>query len=202
MRWLERLVAALIVAGITSGVLFWTGSNNTDVTRGINNFLSQNESPAAATPSGDPARCHARGTGLYALPDPHCTPGETNSAVTPATIHKTICVRGWTSTVRPSERITEPEKYGAMAAYGYSRSAARSLEYDHLIPLELGGATNDPRNLWPELDYSQVRGYDHNPKDALEYRLNRLVCDGQMPLATAQRAIAANWAAAYSRYPH
>ena len=59
------------------------------------------------------------------------------------------------------------------------------------MPLELGGATNDPRNLWPE------PGASPNPKDAVENYLNREVCDHTMTLARAQAAIVANWVAIY-----
>jgi hypothetical protein len=122
--------------------------------------------------------------------------------VTPATLDQTICRSGWTSIVRPPSYITEPEKRGSMAAYGYPRWMVRHLEYDHLVPLELGGATNAPQNLWPELDYSHFSGYDRNPKDALEYRLKRLVCDREMSLAAAQRLMAGDWASAYHHYVH
>jgi hypothetical protein len=37
-------------------------------------------------------------------------------------------------------------------------------------------------------------------KDDLENRLHRMVCSGQLELATAERAIAANWTAAYEKY--
>jgi hypothetical protein len=47
--------------------------------------------------------------------------------------------------VRPPESITEPEKFASMDAYG-DRGSASSYEYDHDVPLELGGAVNDPRN--------------------------------------------------------
>ena len=36
------------------------------------------------------------------------------------------------------------------------------------MPLELGGAVNDPRNLWPEPDYATAAGFYLNPKDHLE----------------------------------
>jgi hypothetical protein len=83
--------------------------------------------------------CHAHGPGLYELPDYRCTPGLRNPAATPRTIHSTICVTGWTSRVRPSESITSKDKRASMAACGDKRSISR-YEYDHLIPLELGGA--------------------------------------------------------------
>lgn len=133
-----------------------------------------------------PGSCHAIGSGLYSRPDPHCTPGALNPAVTQATIGRTICRDGWTATVRPSESVTEAEKIASLASYGDHKPLG-DYEYDHFVPLELGGATNDPRNLWPE------PGASPNPKDAVEGQLNSEVCDGQMSLAHAQDVIAANW---------
>jgi hypothetical protein len=130
--------------------------------------------------------CHARGSGLFSEPDLTCTPGALNSAVTQATIGQTICVSGWTETVRPSESVTEPEKRASIAAYGDGGSI-HDYEYDHLVSLELGGALNDARNLWPE------PGASPNPKDSVENELHRMVCDGQMQLAQAQQIIATDW---------
>jgi hypothetical protein len=133
-----------------------------------------------------PGSCHAEGSGLYMEPDPRCTPGSLNPTVTQATITQTICVSGWTETVRPSESVTEPEKLASLAAYGDGGSP-HEYEYDHLVSLELGGALNDPRNLWPE------PGASPNPKDAVEDDLHRMVCDDQLQLAQAQHIIATNW---------
>jgi hypothetical protein len=146
-----------------------------------------------------PGACRAIGTGLYSRPDSRCTPGAVNPAVTQATIGSTICRSGWTKTVRPPESVTESEKAASLAAYGDGGSLS-GYEYDHDVPLELGGAVNDPRNLWPEPDYAGFPGYYLNPKDHLERALNRLVCDREMTLARAQRLIAANWVSAYHRY--
>jgi hypothetical protein len=133
-----------------------------------------------------PGSCHAIGSGLYSRPDRQCTPGALNPAVTQATIDQTICQLGWTDTVRPPESVTETEKAGSMAAYGDSGPMS-AYEYDHFVPLELGGAVNDARNLWPE------PGASPNPKDDVEDELRQKVCDGQMTLSQAQRTIAANW---------
>jgi hypothetical protein len=130
--------------------------------------------------------CHAIGVGLYSRPDPHCTPGALNPRVTQATIGRTICRAGWTATVRPPEAVSEAEKRASMLAYGDTRPIS-DYEYDHFVPLELGGASNDPRNLWPEL------GGAPNPKDSVENELRRAVCDRRMTLARAQQAIVANW---------
>jgi hypothetical protein len=140
-----------------------------------------------------PGSCHARGSGLFSLPDPGCTPGAIDPAVTQADIGTTICRSGYTEMVRPPESISEAEKRASLQAYG-DRRPLHYYEYDHLVPLELGGARNDARNLWPE------PGSVPNPKDGLEYRLRTRVCDRQMTLAAAQLAIAHDWVAAYRRY--
>ncbi|MFZ1992635.1 MAG: hypothetical protein WAU75_00890 [Solirubrobacteraceae bacterium] len=137
--------------------------------------------------------CRATGDGLYSLPDSGCTPGAIDPAVTQANIARTICRAGYSESVRPSESITEREKRASLEAYGDTRPLS-AYEYDHLVSLELGGAVNDARNLWPE------PGASPNPKDSLENRLHRGVCDHQMTLAAAQRAIAENWVAAYHRF--
>jgi hypothetical protein len=145
-------------------------------------------------PQPAPGSCHTIGTGLYSRPDPRCTPGALNPVVSQATISKTICVAGWTSSVRPSESVTESEKLASMAAYG-DAGPPSVYEYDHFVPLELGGAVNDPRNLWPE------PGASPNPKDAVEDELNHKVCDGEVTLVQAQRAITTNWTVLAARAP-
>jgi hypothetical protein len=105
--------------------------------------------------------------------------------VTQADIRSTICVVGYTKTVRPPESQTEAFKFGqAYPAYGIA--AGDRSELDHLVPLELGGA-NDATNLWPEV------GPLPNAKDSVERALNKAVCAGRTTLADAQRAIAADW---------
>lgn len=132
--------------------------------------------------------CHARDNGR--LPDPRCTPGVIDPAVTQADIKSTICDLGYTGTVRPPEGQTEAFKFRqAYPAYGIA--ADTESELDHLVPLELGGA-NDAANLWPEV------GPVPNPKDSVENALSRAVCDGEITLARAQRAIARNWETARS----
>lgn len=158
--------------------------------RAPNALSYSSASNSVVQPQPRPHSCHARGHGVYSLPDPRCTPGALNPAVSQATIRQTICRSGWTASVRPPESITEREKYASMAAYGDGGSP-HDYEYDHLVPLELGGATNDPRNLWPE------PGASPNLKDGVEDHLNSLVCDGRLTLAAAQRLIVANWVTQY-----
>ena len=60
-----------------------------------------------------------------------------------ANIGSTICQSGYTASVRPPEDITNAEKSASALAYGYTGSF-QTAEYDHLIPLELGGDPNAP----------------------------------------------------------
>ena len=145
-------------------------------------------SSTVVQPQPGPGSCHAPGSGKFSEPDPSCTPGALNPAVTQATIGQTICMSGYSKSVRPAEHITAKEKLASMAAYGDSGSPG-DFEYDHLVSLELGGAANDPRNLWSE------PGNSPNPKDSVENALHRLVCSGQMRLAQAQKIIATGWIA-------
>jgi hypothetical protein len=136
--------------------------------------------------------CSARG----ALPDPHCTPGALDPRVNQADVKRTICVRGYTRSVRPPESYTSSLKRRQLTAYGwYAGRTPAAYEEDHLIPLELGGAPSDPRNLWPEARVGAKGGAGQ--KDVLENYLHRAVCSGAMSLRDAQQAIGRNWQAAY-----
>ena len=132
------------------------------------------------------------GLGLYALSawhhsaatravlaSPTLTPGATNPDVTQRTIKRTICVRGWTATVRPPSDYTSQLKLQQMPEYGESGPPSGYQE-DHLISLELGGDPTDPANLWPE-PYPRAADVDK-----IENELNGKVCSGELTLAEAQ----------------
>ncbi len=111
--------------------------------------------------------------------DPVRTPGVLNPDVQQATIGTTICVHGWTRSVRPPTEYTNALKLRQMRAYGESGPAS-AFQEDHLISLELGGHPTDPRNLWPE-PYPRAAQVD-----AIENELNAQVCGGSLTLAQAQ----------------
>jgi len=121
--------------------------------------------------------------------DATCTPGVRNPAVTQATIGSTICVSGWTATVRPPASFTNRLKAQQLLQYGLS-GPLTDYEEDHLIPLEIGGAPRDARNLWPE-HWSAPSGA--HTKDAEENALHAAVCKGTMTLADAQNKILLDW---------
>ncbi len=141
--------------------------------------------PGATAPELADAQCHTRGV----LPDPNCTPGVTNDQVTQANINQTICVSGFTKTIRPSVEYTDHLKKQQMREYGFTDSI-HNHEEDHLISLELGGSPSDPRNLWPEPHKSP------NPKDKVEDFLHAAVCDNKITLQDAQHRISTDWTTA------
>lgn len=143
--------------------------------------------PAAGT-------CQSRPVPGGVLPDPVCTPGAVDPHVTPDTVDTTVCrPGGYTSTVRPPSWVTGQEKRLALTAYGNPAAAAASTEFDHLVPLSLGGSPNSPANLWPQ------PGASPNPKDTLEGALRDLLCAHRIALRDAQQLIATDWVTAYQQ---
>ncbi|OAP26150.1 hypothetical protein A4R44_03528 [Amycolatopsis sp. M39] len=92
-------------------------------------------------------------------------------------------------TVRPPTGKTGRMK--DTTAKAYVLPSGETGEYDHLVSLELGGAPDDPRNLWVE------PGKIPNPKDAVENKLKDAVCSGLIPLTAAQAAVARSWTTAF-----
>lgn len=113
-----------------------------------------------------------------------------NPAVTPATIATTICAPGWSRKVRPAYSVSHAIKLAKLRAAGLAPSDISRFELDHRIPISLGGAPADPRNLdlepWAEADR----------KDDAESCLAAAVCDGRLGLTKAQETIWRDWRAA------
>jgi hypothetical protein len=108
------------------------------------------------------------------------TPGVLNPDVRQSTIDETICILGWTRTVRPPTSYTSALKVEQMKEYGLSGSPSDYQE-DHLISLELGGHPTDRRNLWPE-----PRPHAEEV-DRVENQLNAKICSREITLAEGQR---------------
>lgn len=137
----------------------------------------------AAIPTGS---CHARHVNITDAqawePDPACTPGATDGGLPVGQ----LCPVAHTKQIRPPVSYTGALKRAQMRAYGDTGSPAH-FEEDHLIPLELGGAPRDPRNLWPEPHPSP------NEKDTVEAAAHDAVCSGTIALPDAQHRIATDW---------
>ncbi len=134
------------------------------------------------------------------LPDRRLTPGAVDPAVTPANIATTVCRSGWSTKVRPPVSYTGTLKRSQLVEYGYTDRDPAHYEEDHLVPLSIGGAPRDPRNLWPEPRTARLPdGTDvgAGTKDGFELYLHAAVCDGRMSLRAAQQAMATDWIAAW-----
>jgi hypothetical protein len=148
-------------------------------------------SPATAPP---PTRT------TVGLPDPALTPGSVNPNVTEENLDSTVCLRGWTATVRPPSAYTSALKLAQILEYGYADRSPSHYQEDHLVALEIGGAARDPRNLWPEPNDVRLpdgTSVGSSEKDGLEDYLHAAVCARAIPLAEAQRAMASDWIAAW-----
>jgi hypothetical protein len=155
------------------------------------------------------------------LPNPATTPGAVNPAISFRNQADTICAPiGWTTkTIRPSTSYTNAVKRRQMLALGYTvanplplvatkrggtrpdirfcvpRSANPACyELDHLVPLSLGGAGADVKNLWVQPIAEAL------VKDVLERTLRARVCAGRVDLVEAQRAISTDWKTAYRHF--
>ena len=111
---------------------------------------------------------------------PTHTPGVRYSKVTQATIFHTVCVSGWTATIRPPARYTTALKKQQLAEWHYADQNPSHYEEDHLLSLEVGGAPRSTRNLWPQ-PWSRARR-----DDKLENGWHTKICDGTLTLRQAQ----------------
>lgn len=110
-----------------------------------------------------------------------------NPAVTQETIGATICVPGWTKTVRPPAALTNAIKRRLIRELEIPDELLTDFELDHRIPLALGGAPADPRNL-------ELQPWDEaGEKDQIEARLARAVCASKIGLDEARQRIWSDW---------
>jgi hypothetical protein len=150
---------------------------------------------AGLTVAAGTAHAQSCSQGYLPLPDPSCQPGALNPDVTQSTIGSTICVSGWTATVRPSSSYTTALKKKQIVEYGYTDTSTSDYEEDHFVPLELGGSPKSELNLWPEPEYGTTTAGN---KDTVENKLKKAVCAGTVTLADAQDAIITDWTTALS----
>jgi hypothetical protein len=112
-----------------------------------------------------------------------------NPVVTQESIATTICVPGWTKTVRPSARYTARIKIKLIRELEIPEELLVDFELDHRIPLALGGAPSEQHNL-------ELQPWDEaGEKDRIEACLSRAVCAGTITLDEARRRIWADWRA-------
>ncbi len=123
------------------------------------------------------------------VPDPSLTPGLADSRT-----RQDLCPPAAGS---GPARVSRQMALAVFRAHGIPAPRPRAYELDHLVPPELGGATAR-ENLWPQPYKGLV--WNAGAKDALEDRLLDAMCSGEVSLSAAQRALAADWVAAYRKY--
>jgi hypothetical protein len=130
------------------------------------------------------------------LPDPRCTPGATDPRVTQENIHSTICVPGYSKSVRPPVAVTNKLKRQVMQEYGMEGQDLATVEGDHIIPISSGGCAGPDvgcdfhANFFPQLWTGPNNAHD---KDKIEWALHRMICSGRISLSEAQKRIATDW---------
>lgn len=118
------------------------------------------------------------------------TPGAADPNITQDNIQSTVCVAGYTKTVRPPVAYTNRLKREMLAGEYAAQGDLSSTQLDHLVPLLIGGHPSDRENLWPQA-YGGTR--DASYKDNCERRTGQAVCNGEVTLVDAQRGFMENW---------
>jgi len=106
----------------------------------------------SATPTSSPAITTGGDVVIAAgavLPNRARTPGAANPNVTQADIHSTICVAGWTTTIRPASSLTAALKQQQLATgYAYHGDInTADYEEDHLLSGVATSRTPDSRGF-------------------------------------------------------
>lgn len=129
------------------------------------------------------------------IPDPKQTPGVSRQLTL-----EQICHTVWHLDRR---HVSDVMKRRAFANYrltgnddesqGCKQNRGRRYEVDHLVPRCAGGA-DEPANLWPQCWSGKWNASD---KDALEVKVCKLLCNGNMTLQQAHELFRSDWRKAY-----
>ena len=143
--------------------------------------ISSSPAPTAA-PSSLDLPCVQTSHGCIAL----------NPDVTQENLVQTVCVVGYTATIRPATSYSTGVKAKLLQQAGLDASQMADYELDHIVPLGVGG---HPRKLSNLMLQPWQGPNSAKKKDVLERRLQHMVCAGQIALADAQFCIAEDWQA-------
>jgi hypothetical protein len=110
-----------------------------------------------------------------------------NPDVTPENIDETICVKGYSSSIRPPQVYTDRVKRHLMREAGIPIEFIHDYVLDHVIPISSGGSPTDLRNL-------RLQPRDLSlAKDRAENRSHQFICDGRLDLRSAQQTMYSDW---------
>lgn len=129
----------------------------------------------------------------FELPNKQLTSGEYDTLLD----KKTLCVPNYTAGKdddgKNVRQVSQKIRNVVFQEYGIRNEDRSKYVIDHLVNLSNGGL-NNLYNLWPQ----PIE--EAHEKDRLENKLHKMVCKGEISLKEAQKAIADNWVAAYSKY--
>lgn len=110
-----------------------------------------------------------------------------NPDVTPENIESTICVKGWSKSVRPPQIYTDRVKHHLMREAGLPMESIGDYILDHRINIAIGGSPTALANLTLQLRDESFE------KDRAENRAHSLVCAHRLDLRDAQKIMWADW---------
>lgn len=153
------------------------------------------DKPLAAVTIPPAGACKVQTKSGFTFPDPSCTPGAVNPALTLQVLKKKTFKTG-------CERDLATNPDDKKATYGWynvtkpanNREPHMICELDHLISIEIGGAdTLD--NIWPQCGPKGSTGANRyfKQKDMVENYLAAQVRAGKMELKDVQSGIATDW---------
>lgn len=141
-----------------------------------------------AGPAGASCRVHG------SLPDPRCTPGAVDPALSGPGARATVCSSSFARRPGPPPATLAAASRQALARYPEAAARPEAFVADRLIPRSLGGDPASPRNVWP-LPRGAALGVAQ--KRAVVAYLRRSVCSGAMSLHAAQADLRRDWLAEY-----
>jgi hypothetical protein len=193
----RRLLALVAVCGVLAFIVAFGIQRLTSGGAPVPTAIASSAvAPTGLVSTGSPTASNSK----IGLPNGTLTPGAINPDATPDDLSATVCKSGWATSVRPPSAYTAALKLVQIVEYGYADRNPSHYQEDHLVPLELGGAPRDKRNLWPEPNVAMLpdgTAVGSAQKDALEDALHARVCDAGLALGDAQRMIAVDWVAAW-----
>ena len=123
------------------------------------------------------------------------TNGAINEGVTQSNITTTVCVSGYTKTIRPPTSYTNRVKKELLLTNPDKNMT--HYELDHIIPLAVGGHPTNVNNLWAQPRYGE---WNAGRKDVLESFVHRELCKGKLTLQESRNIFIDNWVDGYKKY--
>lgn len=116
--------------------------------------------------------------------------GSLSKSVTQGNIDKTVCVPGYSASIRPDVTITNKIKLKMIDNKKIPRSEISKYQLDHIVPLSVGGAPLDINNFQLQPYFGEIN--NAKAKDAVEHKIHSDLCKGKISLVNAQNIFLEN----------